>query len=762
MDKKNLKDKFKKSIAPFINFVILVMLIFSFVTAFSSILNVMSYNKLTNQIYTNANKLISTSSLNRIEYSLSFGKPIEKFYGMKSILDENLKASSDFLGVYVVNNKNEILYESGKEITNVPEDVLSTEYVETDEGLYTSKKINDDAALVWLLNKEPAVKEIDSYRTKIIQIDLVLAIIALCLTILLYFIVLKKKGVVKFEGVKVPIILIFVVTQLLFGAFAMQTYMSGYRRSISKISNEISKVVKNDANQVTAHGIPIEEFFEFDKYLLDLVEDIPEIDNIYITAEKIGDSTMDKIIYNGKVYYVNVESKIDQAVVNKRMQQIFIDAIILIIIIILFCLELSLFLGKSADKYEEKRLSKKVDSEINISGVRMFFFVVQMALSLDAGFISIVSIKMYNALGNTDLPENLCGFPVTINIIATLIGIVVWGKLISKIGLKFTMSLGLIFNAIGLLFSSWAGNLYSLSMARFVCGFGLAAILSSSKVCASLPKDIKERTKFSSALTVGMLAGASCGVVIGGLTADRTSYSFVFMLAGILSLASLILLPIMNIKNTSTIKSAFSFNQLKNIFKVPMAVAYIILIVIPMYVASMFLSYSVPLYGDEIGLTQTVISALIMLNYIITAYLTSTISNFLMQRINIKTLTAIYVAIVTGLITLFCIFNNLVVTIIAIILLSIADAFGLIVLVETFYSLLGDKVNRATSMLVFIFISKVGCAMAPSIISNNLNKGVAVASFIIPMILIIGIVSFLVLSTIIKLKNKDNKEKVEA
>lgn len=754
MDKKNLKEKLKKEIGPFINFVILIMIIFSFVTAFSSILNIMSYNKLTNQIYTNANKLISTSSFNRIEYSLSFGKPIEKFYGMKSILDENLKASSDFLGVYVVNNKNEILYRTGKEITSVPADILSSEYVETDEGLYASKKINKDSAIVWLLNKEPAVEEINGYRNKIFNIDTVLAVVTLCLTILLYFVVLKKKGVVKFDKVKVPVILIFVVTQLLFGAFAMQTYMSGYKRSISKISNDISKVVKNNASQVMAQGVPIEEFFEFDKYLLNLVEDIPEIDNIYITAERIGDSTMDKIIYNGKVYYVNVESKIDQEVVNKRMLQIFIDAVILIIIIILFCLELSLFLGKSADKYEEKRISKKIDTEINISGVRMFFFIVQMALSLDAGFISIVSIKMYNALGNTDLPESLCGFPVTINIIATIIGIVIWGKLITKSGLKLVMSLGLIFSAIGLLFSSWAGNLYSLSVARFICGLGLAAILSSSKVCASLPKDIKERTKFSSALTVGMLAGASCGVVIGGLTADRTSYSFVFMLAGILSLLSLILLPIMNIKNASTIKSAFSFSQLKTIMKVPMAVAYILLIVIPMYVASMFLSYSVPLYGDEIGLTQTVISALIMLNYIITAYLTNTISNFLMERINIKTLTVIYVLLVTVLITLFCIFNNLVVTIISIILLSIADAFGLIVLVETFYSLLGDKVNRATSMLVFIFISKVGCAMAPSIISNNLNKGVAVASFIIPMILVVGIVSFLILSTVIKLKTE--------
>ena len=179
MGKKNLKEKIKKVFLPFINFMFLIMLIFSFVTAFSSILNIMSYSKLTNQIYTNANKLISTSSLNRIEYSLSFGKPIEKFYGMKSILDDNLKVSSDLLGIYIVNNENEILYSSGEEDKSLPPDVLTAEYVESDKGIYTSRKLNDNSSMVWLLNKEPVTKEIDSYKGKIFSIDVVLAVLAL-------------------------------------------------------------------------------------------------------------------------------------------------------------------------------------------------------------------------------------------------------------------------------------------------------------------------------------------------------------------------------------------------------------------------------------------------------------------------------------------------------------------------------------------------------------------------------------------------------
>ena len=42
----------KRQIKPFAKFMFLVMSIFAIVTVFSSILNIMSYNKLMNQIYT--------------------------------------------------------------------------------------------------------------------------------------------------------------------------------------------------------------------------------------------------------------------------------------------------------------------------------------------------------------------------------------------------------------------------------------------------------------------------------------------------------------------------------------------------------------------------------------------------------------------------------------------------------------------------------------------------------------------------------------
>ena len=84
-----------------IKFVGLVMAIFVFVTIFSSVLNVMSFNKITNEVYSNASRLSVTGPLNNIKYSVSFGKPIEKFFGMKSILDDTLSMSTDFLSVSI-------------------------------------------------------------------------------------------------------------------------------------------------------------------------------------------------------------------------------------------------------------------------------------------------------------------------------------------------------------------------------------------------------------------------------------------------------------------------------------------------------------------------------------------------------------------------------------------------------------------------------------------------------------------------------------
>ena len=396
-----------------IKFVGLVMAIFVFVTIFSSVLNVMSFNKITNEVYSNASRLSVTGPLNNIKYSVSFGKPIEKFFGMKSILDDTLSMSTDFLSVSIVNKNNEVLYSSGQEILKVPKDILQEEYVEAKEGIYTSCSINDNSSLVLLLDKSYVDSRVKNYINSIIKIDIILAVSVFVLTLLIYFMLLSVKKKIKFSDLKISAIVILIISQLAFGAVVMNYYTQGYTQSISKIAEGISQTVKNDIKSIIDQGIPIEEFTGLDEYLTSIVNDVPEIENVYITTHKVGDSYMTKLISNDKIYYINIDSKVDQKVINNRIIQFSIDAAILIAITVLLCLELSLFLGESADE-EKKKLRKQSGRRISISGLRLFFFVSLLTLSLDSGFISIVSNNLFKNLNDQSLPSFISGLPVTV------------------------------------------------------------------------------------------------------------------------------------------------------------------------------------------------------------------------------------------------------------------------------------------------------------------------------------------------------------
>ena len=67
----------------FSRFIIIFLLVSIPLVFLSSLLNVMSYTNMITEVYTNANSTATTGAIQRINYSMSFGKTIEKFYGLE-------------------------------------------------------------------------------------------------------------------------------------------------------------------------------------------------------------------------------------------------------------------------------------------------------------------------------------------------------------------------------------------------------------------------------------------------------------------------------------------------------------------------------------------------------------------------------------------------------------------------------------------------------------------------------------------------------
>lgn len=143
--------------------------------------------------------------------------------------------------------------------------------------------------------------------------------------------------------------------------------------------------------------------------------------------------------------------------------------------------------------------------------------------------------------------------------------------------------------------------------------------------------------------------------------------------------------------------------------------------------ASVFISYCVPLYGNEINLSQSIISGLMMINFMLSAYTSSVSSKLMIKWLGVQKSTFLYVAFIILSIGLFAVYNTLVTVIISVILLGIADGFGLNVILEEIYIIKPD-IDKVTATFLFLLASKIGEAVAPMLVSTNIGSGISKAS----------------------------------
>ena len=116
-----------------------------------------------------------------------------------------------------------------------------------------------------------------------------------------------------------------------------------------------------------------------------------------------------------------------------------------------------------------------------------------------------------------------------------------------------------------------------------------------------------------------------------------------------------------------------------------------------------------------------------MLNFMLSAYTASASSKLTIRWLGVQNSTFLYIAFIIASISLFAMFNNLTVAIVAIIILGIADGFGLNVIFEEIYIIQPD-IDKVTVTFLFLLASKIGEAVAPMLVSANIKDGISVAS----------------------------------
>ncbi len=695
-------------------------------------LNIMSYMNMVTEIYTNANATSTTGVIQKINYSISFGKSLEKFYGLEDLLKETEGLSDDILNVSVLDNTNKVVSSVGEKSVNFPVGLRNEKYVSGDAGIFFGVPINDEYTMALLLNHQYVNDMTFNYGIDLIKISTLILLGVTLLSYIVYLILKKiKKGDIPFKYFKIILMSALVLLQVSLSGYVILHYNNEYRNSLNKIINIATNVIDNDLDLIGGQGIPFSEVNGVEEYLDNIRQKIEEIKNVSIVDLSQNKEMQTnnyfmakKIQVADQEYYLNIEYNVNQKIIFNNIFNLAVEAIVLLAVTLLLSIEVSFFFGASKD--ENKKTSA---NKVSLRGIRIFYFILFLSLRLDTGFMSVISLRLFEKLNLPQGLDILSGLPSMLTSAATAVGLIFCLVLVNKIGVRKMIVLGAILASIGAVASAIFDNLFTFSIARIIVGLGIAALISSTKLCAIFEKDSSMRLKILPSVAAGQIAGTSCGIVIGGLIASRTSYNFVFILEAVLIVISLLFISITNLQGEGN-KNPFSLSNVVGIVKSVRIVMYMLLIIIPIYMAEIFVLYVIPLYGKEIDLTQSVISGLIFLNFLLSAYTSNTGTRLSVKLLGEKKSVIFYIILMIVSIEAFSIGNNIVVALMAVILIGIADGFGLNIIFEYIYRIQPD-IDKVTATFMFLLASQVGGAIAPMIVSSNISSGAAKASSIL-------------------------------
>lgn len=731
--------------------ILTIMLIGIIMTVFSAALTTMSYRKLQADTVVHAGVLNTTSAVRKLDYALSFGKPIDKFYGLKEILQGIDDLSYDISGVEVIDDNGNIVEHVGNIDENIRRYNPDDEYMIERDGIYAFVDF-DGGNIVLKLDKSAVDAATDEYVNYIFRISTYVMLGVVILAFLVCFIAGGKELSVK--RMRISAIVILVISQFVMGGLSMSRVDSAFRSSMDKIAVMTARSVEKDINEVIAKGISFNELTGMDEYLSGIAQDIPELSDIRLSdKDTAGDDTVSRqdIEIDGDPNKHGLDMYYSRQLINSKRRNNVIDILILVLIAIFMSMEAIKFLTNHIE-YRDKRS----EDELYIPGFRLFIFAEGIAFALDSGFFSVFSNKMFDAM---NLPESMSfmgGLPNTMYSVSVLIGLFGCGSLISRFGMKKTLSLGIIAGIVGYILCAFAPNLPFLIVSRFIFGFCDGIIVNAVRLFAASQKNKDLHNRLLVEYMAAINLGVCCGVVIGGLIADVASYSAVFLAGAAIGITCMFLIYFAHFPDKQEKKEGLSFTIAMKELRFPQVRIFMVFVVIPLYMASLFVEYTFPLFGDEVNFSNSMVSGLLMINFMIIAYLTDPISEWVTKRLRIRQAMFFYMVMQTLSIGLFVITSSIWAAILGIILTSLWDCFGMVVIDSALDHVEGTVTEQST-LLQMVF-GKLAIAIGPIAITSRLGKGAARATGVIVVTLVVGTIVYGMALLYFNRKFKEAKE----
>ena len=685
------------------------------VTLLSLFLSVMFYSFHLTSSMISLQKLRLLPFEEKVSYSLNFGKSLEKYYGMEESLRELADEFEEITNIYIV-REGEILYSAREAYSSGIQTPEENEYTEENGIIRFSTDFEQGTRIVVEFDGMGIDVKVREYALS----KLVIAAAGLSLSLLIVIII--GCTTLFAQSYKRIIAVVMVVWQLLFGAAACVDFLMHYYENLGAVLDGIAFSEENSINSLLSAGISYDELVGIEESLEESCGKIPEFEVIIISDSEFSDRKIicSSLSVGGEQKYLL--GRLSPKMVRRVVLQYFLENVMLIVISLLIITEFQILLAQKekADSHPEEVRSSPY--------MRTFVFIVFAALYMGMSFNSVTARAFADAISPAS--AFLTGIPATAETAAGFAAVLLCAGLLRRLGMKRMLNITVLVSAAGLILSGLAENLAVFAFGRLAVGAGCGLVTITGRTFALSQRTAEGRTSAMASLSAGSIAGLCFGTIFGGLLNDRIPSRSVYVVSAVLILTSLLILGKIELPVASETGGGTQKQGLAAVLKNAPAAKYLLLVVMPVYACSMFISYSLALICSEMGMSTLQVSALILMNSLISGYMSPLLSRLCMKYLGSKRGVALYAVSAAGAIALMSLAESVPILIAGVIILGAAESYGIVVMTERLAEI-SSSGGSAANMVMFTLAGKLGQAAAPTVISLFGGSNIGLSAFVV-------------------------------
>ncbi len=410
------------------------------------------------------------------------------------------------------------------------------------------------------------------------------------------------------------------------------------------------------------------------------------------------------------------------------IKNLLIDLLTLVIVIVLMSVEFAFLNQLITNRKEREEVAPhgKYLDDTDIAMIRPLSFLVFITVYMALAFIPLLAKDLSRPLLGLDQTV-VIGLPISAEVLASGITMVFVGYFAQKQGWLKTFSIGAFIVVVAAILTSFSNDIVYFIGMRTLSGIGTGFMFMALRAYVNIGSNTSIRNDGFAQLTAGAVAGMNVGVVIGANLADKIGMLSVFYVMAVFGVVSFlfVIVQMRQPENMYADKEAeeSTIGVLK-FYLNPKVLLFFLAVLIPAYIAGMYLEYFFPVYAEEQGLSTSVIGLAFTLYGLIIVYLGPTFAQLGERRLGIRSAAAL-ASLLTGLSLLtFALTGNLVGALIAVVILGFSDGFGEAAYNSYFLELeAAQAMGESSASGHFEFVGNIGKMIGPVVIAVMLSMG---------------------------------------